>query len=112
MEYVGIFYGNLVHFTVFCYILWTFGKVRCNQVHFFPFWYFVPRNIWQAWSEIMTQIWQLTQSAHLQREKFCQILSSFWAKKNVSPSRGESRGALNCFRDRVDRVQLFRLPLL
>jgi hypothetical protein len=25
MEHVGIFYGHLVHFTVFCYILWTFG---------------------------------------------------------------------------------------
>jgi hypothetical protein len=25
MEDVGIFYGHLVHFMVFCYILWTFG---------------------------------------------------------------------------------------
>jgi hypothetical protein len=25
MEDDGIFYGHLVHFTVFCYILWTFG---------------------------------------------------------------------------------------
>jgi hypothetical protein len=25
MEDVGIFYGHLVHFTVFCYILWAFG---------------------------------------------------------------------------------------
>jgi hypothetical protein len=28
MEDDGIFYGHLVHFTVFCYILWTFGIVR------------------------------------------------------------------------------------
>jgi hypothetical protein len=26
MEDVGIFYGDLVHLTVFCYILLTFGK--------------------------------------------------------------------------------------
>jgi hypothetical protein len=38
-----------VHFTVFCYILWTFGMVRGNLVHIFPFWYFVPRKIWQPW---------------------------------------------------------------
>jgi hypothetical protein len=40
-------YGQLVHFTVFCYILWRFGIVRGNLVYFFPFWYFVPRKIWQ-----------------------------------------------------------------
>jgi hypothetical protein len=34
MEDVGIFYGLLVHFTVFCYILWTFGIVRGNLVYF------------------------------------------------------------------------------
>jgi hypothetical protein len=39
MEDVGIFYGHLVHFTVFCYILWTFGIVRGNLVYFPPFWY-------------------------------------------------------------------------
>jgi hypothetical protein len=44
-----MFYGHLVHFTVFCYILWTFGMVRGNLVYFFPFWYFVPRKIWQPW---------------------------------------------------------------
>jgi hypothetical protein len=37
-------YGHLVHYTVFYYILWTFGAVRGI---FFPFWYFVPREIWQ-----------------------------------------------------------------
>jgi hypothetical protein len=49
MEDDGIFYGHLVHFTVFCYILSTFGIVRGNLVYFFPFWYFVPRKIWQPW---------------------------------------------------------------
>jgi hypothetical protein len=44
LEDVGIFYGHLVHFTVFCYILWKFGIVPLNLVHFFPFWYFVPKK--------------------------------------------------------------------
>jgi hypothetical protein len=37
MEDDGICYGHLVHFTVFCYILWTFGIVRDNLVHFSRF---------------------------------------------------------------------------
>jgi hypothetical protein len=37
MEDVGIFYGHLVDFTVFCYILWTFGIVRGNLAHFSRF---------------------------------------------------------------------------
>jgi hypothetical protein len=32
MEDDGIFYGHVVHFTVFCCILWTFGIVRGNLV--------------------------------------------------------------------------------
>jgi hypothetical protein len=53
MEDDGIFYGHLVHFTVFCYILSTFGIVHGNLVYFshfgifFPFWYFLQRIIWQ-----------------------------------------------------------------
>jgi hypothetical protein len=47
MEDVGIIYRHLVHFTVFCYILFTFGIVRGNLVYFFPFWYFVTIRIWQ-----------------------------------------------------------------
>jgi hypothetical protein len=45
MEDVGIFYGHLVHFMVFCYTLWTFGIVRGNLLYFSPFCYFVPRKI-------------------------------------------------------------------
>jgi hypothetical protein len=37
MEDVGIFYWHLVHFTVFGYILWTFGIVRRNLVYFSHF---------------------------------------------------------------------------
>jgi hypothetical protein len=34
MEEVAMFYGHLVRFTVFCYILWTFGVVRGILVYF------------------------------------------------------------------------------
>jgi hypothetical protein len=45
MEDDGIFYGQLVHFMVFCYcILRTFGIVRDILV-FFPFWYFYQKNL-------------------------------------------------------------------
>jgi hypothetical protein len=37
MEDVGIFYGHLVHFTVFCYILRTFSIVRGNLAYFSRF---------------------------------------------------------------------------
>jgi hypothetical protein len=47
MEDAGMFYGHLVHFTVFCYILWTFGIVRCNLVYFFRFGNLRQRKIWQ-----------------------------------------------------------------
>jgi hypothetical protein len=33
MEDVVIYYGHLVHFAVFCYILWTFGIVCGNFVY-------------------------------------------------------------------------------
>jgi hypothetical protein len=49
MEDDGILYRHLVNFTVLCYILWAFGIVRGNLVYFFPFWYIVPRKIWQPW---------------------------------------------------------------
>jgi hypothetical protein len=37
MEDDGIFYGHLVHFTVFCYMLLTIGIVRGNLVSFSRF---------------------------------------------------------------------------
>jgi hypothetical protein len=38
MEDVGTFYGNLVYFTAILYIVTSY---------IFPFWYVVPRKIWQ-----------------------------------------------------------------
>jgi hypothetical protein len=40
MKIFGIFYGHLVYFVAVWYILWLFGM-------FYPFWYVVPRKIWQ-----------------------------------------------------------------
>jgi hypothetical protein len=37
MDDCGIFYGHLVHFTVFCDILWTFGVISSNLVYFSRF---------------------------------------------------------------------------
>jgi hypothetical protein len=37
MEDAGIFYRHLVHFTVFCYVLWIFGTVCRNLVYFSRF---------------------------------------------------------------------------
>jgi hypothetical protein len=37
MEDVGIFYVHLAHFTIFCYILRTFGIDSGNLVHFSHF---------------------------------------------------------------------------
>jgi hypothetical protein len=68
MEDDGKFYGHLGHFTVFCYILWSFGIVRGNLVYFFPFWYFVRRKIWQP-------RWKFLTNEHL--AAFCYILCTF-----------------------------------
>jgi hypothetical protein len=49
---VGIFYGLLVYFTAFWYILWPFGRFYGCLVCFSPLWYVVPRKIWQPCSSI------------------------------------------------------------
>jgi hypothetical protein len=40
---LGPFYGLLLYFMHIWYSSWYFGK-------FLPFWYFVPRKIWQPWT--------------------------------------------------------------
>jgi hypothetical protein len=40
MADVGTFYGHLVYFVSIWYNVWLFGII-------FPFWYEVPRKIWQ-----------------------------------------------------------------
>jgi hypothetical protein len=48
-QLLGIFCGHLVY----CMILW-----------FFPFWYVVPRKIWQPWSGIETKAFQSDSFSH------------------------------------------------
>jgi hypothetical protein len=54
MEDVGIFYGHLDYFMAMSYVLWPFGMVCSFLVYFSPFWYVVPRNIWQPCSKWMS----------------------------------------------------------
>jgi hypothetical protein len=37
MEDVGVFYGDLLHFTAICYISWPFKVLFGDLVIFFPF---------------------------------------------------------------------------
>jgi hypothetical protein len=45
MKDVGIFYGHLVHFMVFSYILLTFGIVHGNLVYYSRFGIFTNKNL-------------------------------------------------------------------
>jgi hypothetical protein len=47
MENLGIFYDYLVCFTAIGNISWPFSIFCGHWVYFYPFWYFVPRKIWQ-----------------------------------------------------------------
>jgi hypothetical protein len=48
MECAGIFYVHLVYFSAIGYILWVFGIFSGNLENYFPFWYVIPRKIWQT----------------------------------------------------------------
>jgi hypothetical protein len=50
MENDGIFYVNLVYFTAIGNTLWPFGIFWGHLIYFSPFWYVVPRKIWQPCS--------------------------------------------------------------
>jgi hypothetical protein len=45
----------LVYFMVICTILRPFGVFYGYLVYFSPFWYVVPRKIWQPWSRTRIQ---------------------------------------------------------
>jgi hypothetical protein len=49
MDNVDMFYDPLEHFTAIGYILYPFGIYCCHLVYFLPFWYIVPRKVWQPW---------------------------------------------------------------
>jgi hypothetical protein len=51
----SLFYCQFIYFMAIWYILWSYGIFYSHLVYlfcghfgiFFPFWYFVPRRIWQ-----------------------------------------------------------------
>jgi hypothetical protein len=53
VENLGTFYYHLVYFTAIKNILLPFGMFCGHLVYFPPFWYFVPRKIWQPWVAIV-----------------------------------------------------------
>jgi hypothetical protein len=56
MENLGIFYDYLVYFTAVGNILGPFDIFCGHLVYFPPFWYFVPRKIWQPWPGVGSYI--------------------------------------------------------
>jgi hypothetical protein len=51
MENLGIFYDHMVYFTAIRNILRPFGIFYDHLLYISPFWYFVPKKIWQPWNE-------------------------------------------------------------
>jgi hypothetical protein len=52
----GLFYGHLVYFTAIGNILWPFGIFCGHLVYFSPFWYIVPKEIWQPWRQLSSDV--------------------------------------------------------
>jgi hypothetical protein len=52
------FYDHLEYFTTIWYILWQFGIVYGNLVHFSRFGMFGPGEIWQPWFTPLVQLIQ------------------------------------------------------
>jgi hypothetical protein len=46
------------------YFLWTFGIFYDHLVHFFGFWYHVPRKIWQPWPSFTLHTYPHTPYIH------------------------------------------------
>jgi hypothetical protein len=56
IENLGILYVHLVYFMAIGNILWPFGIFCGHLVYFSPFWYVVPRKIWQPCLEMAAHI--------------------------------------------------------
>jgi hypothetical protein len=44
-----VFYAQMLYFKTIWYILWPFGTLE-------PFWYVLPKKIWQLWSHSRTRL--------------------------------------------------------
>jgi hypothetical protein len=69
----GIFYGPLVYFMVIWYILLPFGI-------FFPFWFVVPRKIWQPNRQASNFGNGLSQVAKPLEQISKKIFRPFWSR--------------------------------
>jgi hypothetical protein len=74
IEDVGIYYGHLAYVTAICYVLWSFGA-------FTPFWYVVPRKIWQPWHSGWKPLLML--EAFHKNDDF--VKSTFFFKNDETP---------------------------
>jgi hypothetical protein len=77
-EDVSIFYVHLVNFPVIWHILWPFGIFPHVLVHFYPFWYVVPRKIWQPWWKVENGILLRESSNKVEPKILC------WAIRHIS----------------------------
>jgi hypothetical protein len=82
MKDVGIFYGHLVHFTVFSYILWTFVIVRGNLVYFPFLVFYTKKNLATLISTLVICKGQCVGGSN-QDWKVSQIYASSLAKKEL-----------------------------
>jgi hypothetical protein len=83
LENVYVFYGHLEYLTVIWYILWSFGTFCDHLAYIFPFWYHVPRKIWQPWSERVDgdKIWAGLSFQVRSVERFCTCAEKCFRKK-------------------------------
>jgi hypothetical protein len=85
MDRFGLIQGQLIFSTTIWYILWSFGVCHGLFGTFFPFWYFVSRNIWQVWRDSNFQT-PTTQYEFQFRMPLCKKAFSVvcrWKKNNV-----------------------------
>jgi hypothetical protein len=91
---------SILRSIVIC-ILLTFGIVRGNLVYFPPFWYFVPRKIWQPCSRIRLKPYDSRDRIHLEYsvvlllfkvEHLCRtwLVCFFCLEANCSPLKSEN----------------------
>jgi hypothetical protein len=71
------------------YILGPFGVICGHLVYFFPFWYVVPRNIWQPRFQIDKNVLQCWGLGECQDERLLKI----WCNKTKQQSGNSSNPA-------------------
>jgi hypothetical protein len=86
MKDIGILFVHLVYLKANSNILWPFYG---SLVYFFPFWYVVPRNIWQPRFQIDKNVLQCWGLGECQDERLLKI----WCNKTKQQSGNSSNPA-------------------